>query len=79
MTFSDSWGIEILKWSRPGCVVSSAQIMIDAHSVIPWFWAETAKIEEDTPKPGLVGSSWNVADTVPPAGTFHMHGFRTWL
>mmetsp|Transcript_68788 Transcript_68788/g.163858 ORF Transcript_68788/g.163858 Transcript_68788/m.163858 type:complete len:302 (+) Transcript_68788:28-933(+) len=25
----------------------TAEIMIDAHSVIPWFWAETAKIEED--------------------------------
>eukprot|EP00439_Symbiodinium_sp_Y106_P068468 s1001_g11.t1 len=27
--------------------VETAEIMIDAHSVIPWYWAETAKIEED--------------------------------
>ncbi|CAE7571386.1 MEGF8 [Symbiodinium natans] len=25
----------------------TAEIMIDAHSVIPWYWSETAKIEED--------------------------------
>ena len=27
--------------------LQAAQIMIDAHSVIPWFWRETAKIEKD--------------------------------